>query len=412
MKIGWRSLQAQLLAFACVLCAIQHSEASQLKPEKMLATTAQSTIGPFELSSADSSSRIRFQFATQLRMFFESDDQGPSNRRAEKLVMEARRIRPTLTGSLMKPSLSFKLHLSAAPHSIELMDFYFNYRIRSHLQFRFGQFKTPFTRYRIQSFQRLTFVDWSVVTRYFGAERQMGFAVHNGYELPEGLSYVAGLFTGVNARASHAVGLPELYGIDVSNPSDLAGSGPKAEFHPELFLHVAHNSKGIDIGSDSDEQGGSFRYSAGLSIAWDTDPVIRQDLTARVAPELLIKYWGASASFIGYAGYGEVGDPARTRLLILSGLAQTAYRITRCWEVSARYVVIDLRNALLYDVLEKTGKPIRDQILREHETTIGLNIYLIGHDLKWQNDTVWLRHKYGCESKDDIMVRSQFQLAF
>ena len=79
----------------------------------------------------------------------------------------------------LKEALKFKLHLSTAPPSLELMDYYLNYRAKKeHLQFRFGQYKVPFTRYRIQSFQRLTFVDWSIVTRYFRAERvakQLGF---------------------------------------------------------------------------------------------------------------------------------------------------------------------------------------------------------------------------------------------
>ena len=50
-------------------------------------------IGPFEISNADSSSRIRLQFAGQLRMLFESKDQGSGKERTERSLMEARRLR-------------------------------------------------------------------------------------------------------------------------------------------------------------------------------------------------------------------------------------------------------------------------------------------------------------------------------
>ena|GEM_PF-6380394 len=93
----------------------------------------------------------------------------------------------------------------------------------------------------------------------------MGLAVHSGYERPAELSYIAGLFTGVNARASHAVGLPDLYGINIANSSGLAEPGSGTEFHPELFFYVTRSSKGIDVRSDSDEEKCGFRYSVGLS---------------------------------------------------------------------------------------------------------------------------------------------------
>ena len=123
MKIGWRFFLIQFLIFACISFrsgTIQYSEASQLEPEHWEAIMSQNSIEPFELSSADSRRRIRFQSASQLRMFFESRDGSSGEQRTEKLVMEARRIRLTLTGSLMKPAFSYKLHLSTAPHSCRL----------------------------------------------------------------------------------------------------------------------------------------------------------------------------------------------------------------------------------------------------------------------------------------------------
>jgi hypothetical protein len=79
-------------------------------------------------------------------------------------------------------------------------------------QLRIGQCKVPFTRFRIQSFQRLTFADWPIVTKFFGGERQIGVTLHNGYEDPPVRAYVVGLLSGVNARASHGIGIATVYG--------------------------------------------------------------------------------------------------------------------------------------------------------------------------------------------------------
>jgi len=148
--------------------------------------------------------------------------------------MRARRIRSTFTVSRPEYETVFRLHLSPAPGSFELMDMYFNAGLTSQLQLRVGQYKMPFTRYRIQSFQRLTFVDWAIVTRYFGAGRQIGFSLHNGYEGPPRFAYAIGIFSGVIARAAHATGFPLLFGEKLTNPSDLSGSALKSEFHPVL----------------------------------------------------------------------------------------------------------------------------------------------------------------------------------
>jgi len=441
--MGFRFIQFYVVATICctncqaALLKESPSPLAGYQPDK----TTFASIGPFELSNADSSSRIRFQFAGQLRVDFESQDQDADKCRTEELFMKARRLRPSMTVNLLKPSLSFRLHLSTAPKSLELMDFYFNYKVARHLQFRYGQYKVPFTRYRIQSFQRLTFVDWAIVTESFGAERQMGFALHNGYETPPKWGYALGVFTGVNARASHTVYLPKIYGENIVNPSNLADPGPQAKFHPELFLYLSHNANSIRVQSDTDEKRGGFRYSAGLSAAWDLDPTAYQDLQIRLAPEFLIKYQGLSIFTVGYAGFVEIGEPARTDLAMVGGLFQAAYRINNRYEISVRYAVVDFKNVIVNDAYDRAQRLIDEaedildtatvkefaqqsldditarygnagQILHEQEIRLGFNIYIIGHSLKWQNDLGWLQHSRREGTRTDYIVRSQFQLTF
>jgi hypothetical protein len=394
---------------------------------KTKTVSASSSIGPFELADKENNSKIKFQFASQLWLYYESRDNGSGKDRTTGLYMKARRIRLTLQGDIIDPNLSFKLHLSTAPKSLELMDLYFNYKLDNRLQFRFGQYKVPFTRYRIQSFQRLVFIDWAITTQYFGAERQMGFAFHNGYEKPLAWGYEIGMFTGVNARASHAIGLPKVYAEEIVNPSDLVDSGPTAEFHPELFLHISRNANNIQVQLSTDAERGDLRYSIGMSAAWDMDPTEFQDFRYRFAPEFLVKYQGVSLSGTGYAGYSDVNEPSQTELTMLGGLVQTSYRIDKSYEVCLRYAVVDFRDVLTDYAKARAQQLIEDSgndpdvikqyqnagiVNREEEITLGFNKYIIEHFLKWQIDFGRLKHLRDTETRNDYLIRSQFQLTF
>ena len=421
------SLRLLNVLTAVLLCAGAAHARTGLPSSRQQA--ARTSVGPFELVSPDSTSRLRLQFVGQLRLGFESKDRGKGKSRTKETYMEARRIRLLLSGSVFASDLTYRLHLSTAPGSLELMDFYFNYRHKRWPEFRYGQYKTPFTRYRIQSFQNLTFVDWAIVTKFFGAERQMGFALHNGYEKPPRWGYIFGVFTGVNARASHGIGVAKVYGEEAPNPSDLAHPGPRAKFHPEVFLHLVYSAHGIQIQSDTDEEGGPLRYSVSVSGGWDLDPMAYQDFTIRLAPEVLVKYHGASFFAVGYAGFAQIGDASVNKLAMLGGLGQTAYRINRRLEFSARYAIVDFRDALVDDAAARAKELIAQaseetlaavkaqykdagQVRREQEATVGCNVYLVGHSLKWQNDAGMLRHNRRSETRVDYQVRSQFQVAF
>lgn len=384
-------LSVSLRCFVTIACLI-----SQLVFSETAASDPTAPIGPFSLTGADGSSRLDFRFVSQIIVDYTSEE-GVScgcDGRINTLVMKARRIRPTIGLTLPNQRLFLKLHLSTAPGSIELMDIYFNYKAMDRVQIRAGQFKIPFTRYRIQSFQELTFVDWAIVSPAFGAERQMGFALHNGYEKPPPYSYVFGLFSGQNARSAHAVTLPRRYGLDIGNPSDLADPDPLQDAHPELVVHLAYNARGIDVSSDTDSSRGAARWAIMLSSAWDLDPIYHEDFALRVAPEIIFKIKGFSASAIGYAGWAEVGESRVTRPVMYGGLAQAAYRLNCTYEISGRYAVVDMRN-----------DPFRTE-----EARAGVNVYLIGHQLKWQTDLGRLAEERSGGETVDYVARSQFQI--
>ncbi len=384
-----------------------------------------SAVGPFEIVAPDSTV-LRLQLAAQLQSAWESKDKGSGVERDESVYMKARRIRPTLSVTVPEYKTSFRLHLSTAPGSIELMDLYFDTKLKRNLTVRAGQYKIPFTRYRIQSFQRLTFVDWSIVTKYFGAERQLGIAVHNGYEKAPALAYAAGLFSGVNARSSHAVGLASIFGEPVSNPSDLSAASARSEFHPEFVAHVSYNANGIDVSTDSDADGGGVRYSFAISAAWDIDPAVYQDLALRLSPEYLIKYRHFALMGAAFIGFVDINGTQRTRSAMTGALLQGAWRVNRRFELAARYADVDI-DAAVADASLARAAAIMDgsddddtvnqykdagKVRGEREGTVAVTIYLDEHNLKVQNDAGFTVRDRIDHDRTDYLVRSQIQLSF
>jgi hypothetical protein len=385
----------------------------------------------FSIQSADGQSSFSPGLTVQLRYQYDSKDQGSGKDRVNGGFVEARRIRPTFAGTLFTEKLRYYLHMSTAPGSLELMDTYLDYRFHPQIQGRVGQWKIPFTRYRIASYKDLTFPDWAIVTRYFGADRQMGLAVHNGYEKPPRFEYEFGVFSGVHARATHGVGLTEMYGEKPTNPSDLANPGPKATVHPEVATHLAYNTPGIQTNTETDFEGGRLRVSAGLSAAYDLRPDHYQDLTLRVAPEVLVKAFGLSASATFYLSLAKTGDGfAKQHLAFWGGLAQASYLFLKRFEVAARYALVQTSSKLLdlararadgiiaaetnadaKKLLETQYKNV-GKVDREQEATIGFNVYIYGKNVKWQNDASLLLHNRTDGNRKDLRFRSQMQFAF
>jgi hypothetical protein len=381
-------------------------------------SSSQDKIGPFELAGPDGNSKIRLQFVGQLKMQYDGLDADRIKGRKSGLYTEARRIRLSLGGSVLKPQVSYKLQLSFAPHSLELMDIYFNYALRPCIQIQYGQFKVPFTRYRMQSFQRLAFVDWSIVTNYFGAERQMGLLFHNGYAKAHNFTYAVGAFTGYNARASHTVGLPAIFGESTPNPSDLSDPASSQRIHPELVGHVSYNSEGMELEVDTDEKAGNLRYAVAGSVTWDNDPVRFHDFKSRGAAELSIKYRGVSFFGVGYIVYVDDIGSCDTEPGMTGWQLQSACRIKPWIETSLRYAFVDMKDIITDYAIEMSmddstsSKYNYVRLSEEKELAAGINFYIIGHSLKIQNDYIHRIKNFRDGKIRDNIYRSQLQVAF
>ncbi len=392
-------------------------------------------LGPYRLVSKDGSSSVKLGFAAQLQLDLLARDVGAEGDpapgdRAPEATPRLRRVRLLLGGSVLSRSLRYYLQISTAPSSLELMDYFLDYRFHPQARLRVGQFKIPFTNHRDGSFKTLTLVDWSILVAGFGAERQLGLQLHNDGSASSGLFYAVGLFTGQNARKSNNNLLARTWGETLGNPSDLASPAPFEGFHPEICARLAYKSGGIDTHHDTDFKGGGFRFAATLSLSWDLKPDVIRDQALRAGAELLVKARGASFFAAAYLGTGRGDRRFSQRLAMIGALVQASYLVRRRFEIALRYALIHFDQSLLDDARQRAGDIIdaetdpdaraalEQQYLtaginrREHEASLGFNWYIIGSSWKLQTDLSWLGHERASAMVSDIRWRTLLQLAF
>ncbi len=382
-------------------------------------------VGPFELATDGDAARLRVGLMAQLRLTV--DDRQTGSGRETGVDLSIARIRPNLRAVFLDGRIETVLQLNVSPGALELIDLFVDATIVPELRVRVGQFKTPFTLYRQQSFAEQALNDWPITTRWFGAERQLGVMAHDSRCEHGGFGYALGVFAGQNRRAGHARELPRVYGERPVNPSDLA-SPALGELHPELVGRIQHMASGAHPETNFDASGGdALRHAVALSAAWDVDPVYREDFLVRVAPELLLKWNGLGWTMIAYVGLSERLDGS-VILASVGGFAELTWQPDRHLQLALRYARVqladDLRgDARAYAASIEPADPIEraaweaqygsvGHVHARQELGLGVTVPVIGRGLAWQSDVSWLRAERTDGERDDVEVRTQVQLAF
>ena len=388
------------------------------------------SLGPFELRSPGGQHALQIGLAAQVRLTYSDTQPAADAARESSLGAEVRRLRPMLRGSFLSQRVEMFLHLNTIPGAIELLDLFGQINLHRQFSLRVGQFKLPYTRYRLQYFTQLTFTDWSILSRYLGAERQLGAALHNGYERGSGFEYALGVFSGMNARRAHGVGLGLLYGERLANPSDLTAPTSPTTFHPELALRLGYSSPGLHPETPSDSQRGPARFGVSFSATYDIRPARYLDPALRLAPEAQLKLRGLSLHAVGYLAWFQ-GDSGATDLrpAFYGVLAQAGYRLQPGWELALRYGLLLSSEALRRDAQERAAVLIAiaspeqasavtgqyrsaGTLQQDQELLVAINYYLVGNSLKFQLETGWLRQVSDAATLDSARVRLQAQVAF
>ncbi|MBI4702159.1 MAG: hypothetical protein HY744_13595 [Deltaproteobacteria bacterium] len=385
------------------------------------------------VTTKDESTSMTLGLTAQLRVELDHVDKGPGKEAEEDVLVHFRRIRPLVKGSVLTKDLTYQLQVNLVPGAIELIDLYAGYQFHPQAQLLVGQAKVPFTRYRLNSYKDLPLAEWSNETRFFGAERQLGLMLHNGFDKPGKIEYELGLYTGVNQRASDAAGLAQAFGEKLPNPSALVNPAPPPDtIHPELVAHFGYNHGGINVRRPSDLEGGPPRFMVGATAAWDARPTARQDMSLRIAPEALLKAYGFALNGVFYLGFWEKEDHELGSMAQgFTGLvAQASQVLFERFEVAFRYTLVHLTEELRDQAKAYAAEQmaaakgseaeaeVKEQyksvgkVSDEHDLTVGLNVYLLGTALKWQTDASALLHVRPDGDRIDRRIRTQLLVSF
>lgn len=306
-------------------------------------------LGPVRIRVGKSDDWVGIGLATQMEFQSENQFESAGFPSESEATLEFRRIRATLSSSFIEGRIRSRFQINLTPSAFELIDLWFSFTRFKFATFRVGQFKIPYDRYRAQSFAALSMVDWAPTTRMFGSERQIGAEM-----LASGgifnLEYSIGIFSGVNARAAHGVGIAEVYGEEPTNASDLGFGDVVSAFHPEIAARVAKNFGEINTNTNTDTLGTKvLRHSIGTGIAWDARPDPAEDLALRLSVEWLGKIRHVHMNVVSYLAWFKPWEDGRIRFGPYGFMGEVGYRFTEMWELALRYSVTALTDRLRQD---------------------------------------------------------------
>ena len=343
-----------------------------------------------QLASPDGAFKMRLSLTAQSWLVV-SDAGITGGERDRSAVLELRRVRPVISGNAFTKRFKYMIHLSVLTGNFELMDMVGEYAFVPQFRVRFGQFKIPYSRYRIRSYKHRQLVDWAVVSKYFGAERQNGILFHNGFldRTPPKLEWAVGVFDGINARTAHAVGPSKLFA-----PEEEVEAG--ASIHPEVVARVALNHGGIDTTGEGDLEGGPLRFAVSLNGAWDLRPEMGQDWAMRGAVDALMKVRGVSLAGTFYVASVQDGPSVADQTPGAVGAwAAVGGVIEKRVEIAGEY-------ALVYPLICAPSI---------HEVRGGVNVFILGRRVQWRTDAgAAFSMDDDANPTTDIQVRSVIQM--
>jgi hypothetical protein len=379
---------AAFLVLVPISAAAQPAESTTAAGEPEEPTVSARYDKGFTLSTSD------FELKAGIRSQFRVEIVKPDQEESEfQSAFQIPRLRLQLEGHAFGEANGYKVEFDmAGKGSAVLKDFFVNHSFSPTLQLRAGQWKKPFSRHEIVSDFGSEFNERAIANAWAGAGRDLGVALHNGYEKsPEGIEWAVGLFNGTGDRPRQSLTCE-----DPADPESCAVSTPSnvpGDFDPELVARAGWNLGGIKGYSEGDLEGGPFRLGVGASYRLnfnqfqkDADDALQ--LEHAIGLDALAKVEG----FDLQAGvfFLKLGDAD----LELGFLGQAGYFVLpEKAEVAARF-------SLIPDLMDESLM----------ETRLAFDWYFSGHNFKWMTDAGLLSST--AAETNDVQVRSQLQLVF
>jgi phosphate-selective porin OprO/OprP len=278
-----------------------------------------------------------------------------------------------------------------------LRDYYVDHLFSDALRLRVGQWKRPFNRQELSSDFAGEFNERSITNGFVGGGRDLGVALHNGYDKsPQGIEWALGVFNGTGDRSRQSLDCTDVTDITTCTPSQ--PSNVPADLGPMAVVRVGWNQGDIKGYSEGDFEGGPLRFAVAAGYKVDL-----RDLAEDAAGDLQLQH-AATADFIakiqGYAVSGAamlIKQGSADPLLGFYGQA-SAFVLPRQIQVAARFSFFQANTAT--DRIEALG---------------AINWFFAGHALKWMTDAGILQTMPDDDATDDVtdfQARTQLQFTF
>ncbi len=346
----------------------------------------------FTLATSDDQFELKAGVRSQFRIEVFKADEDDAEFESHFVIP---RLRLQLEGFAFGKANTYKVEFDMGNKgSPTLKDFFINHAFSDTVQIRAGQWKKPFSRHEIVSDFGSEFNERAIANEWAGAGRDLGVAVHSGYEKsPDGIEWAAGVFNGTGEKPKQTVTCEDPMDPNTCVPS--TPSNVPADFDPELVARVGYNMGGIKGYSEGDLEEGPMRLgvAAGYRLNFNQ---LQKDADDALLLEHGIELDGLLkvAGFDAQAGlfFLKVGDAD----LDLGFLVQAGYFVVpKVAQFAARFSLIP-------------DAAVTDESLME--TRLAFDWYFQGHNFKWMTDAGFLSST--AAETNDIQVRSQLQLVF
>jgi hypothetical protein len=314
------------------------------------------------------------------------------------------RIRLQLEGFAYGKANTYKLEYDAGNQGFSaIKDFFVEHSFTSasapaQVRLRLGQWKKPFNRQELTSDFALALAERHASGAFAGSGRDIGLALHSGYEKsPSGVEWALGVFNGTTEKSTQKLtcAAPEdpTEPIDPSDCKVGLPSNVPTDFLPELVARLGWNQggeDGIKGYSELDLEGGPLRFAVAAAYRVRLNDLVDSDALEH----------GAEADFVVKVHGFDVGGAVLvskkgTDDAELGGYGQ------------AGFVAVPRRLAI---VGRFGSTPIDGSEKNKLETIGGVNLLAQGHNMKLVLEG-GVVHDTGTQD-DDLVARAQAQLVF
>ncbi len=242
-----------------------------------------------------------------------------------------------LNGNLFTPDLTYRVYVDFGRGGVpELFDAFVNYRfVDDWLEVRVGQWRMPWTRQFINNIPWMSFQERSILMNPFDAGRDIGLALHNGYDgAAPAFEYAVALVNGNGITAVFDTSDPTLTTADATNVP--------TRFDPSLIMRAAYNHNGGTRYREIDIKADGFRFSlaAGSKLRFEAND--DDDGYAAFGVDGALHAWGFSAVaelLVRLDQDGNRWDDMAYQRLGFTG--QVGYTIEKMLQPSLRYSHLD-----------------------------------------------------------------------